>query len=165
MKTLWRLSNSTVLASQDHPGNRWVAPGANVVLLHDSALAAICARLSLVEAEHPRRLPRGYRLMEIAVPGRSSSAPRLPHTWRSDLPATRAIGHDWLDEQRSLLMQVPGMSGGWQYLLNCDHPDMARCKVVSCATAPFSPYVDAMSAVDQAHDWLAKTPQMARDAA
>lgn len=165
MKTLWRLSNSASLASSACPGNRWVPPGANVVLLHESALAAICARLSLVEAEHPRRLPRAYRLLEVAVPSRSAWVPELPRTWRTDMAATRIVGNAWLDEGRHLMMRVPGLSGGWQYLLNGDHPDLARCKVVSSSMAPFSPYVEDMSgSLGGSHDWLAKTPA-ARDAA
>ncbi|MEI2415522.1 RES family NAD+ phosphorylase [Orrella sp. JC864] len=163
MMTLWRLSNGSSLAGGAHPGGRWVCAGANVVLLDATPLAAICARLALAEAEHPRRLPRGYQLLEVKVPRRGVLRRAAPGNWRSDIAVSREFGQNWFDSGASLLLEVPGLSGAPQYLLNCSHPDLARCKVISSSQAPFSPHTDALAGMfDEQRDWLAKPPVVDR---
>ncbi len=157
---LWRLSNSGMLSGGFYPGGRWLPAGAPVVLLDPTPLAAICARLALVEAEHPRKLPRQYRLLEVQVPGDAGMhvcAP--PRNWRTDLPATRALGHAWLETGNDLMFKVPTLAGGEQYLLNCSHPAMLQCHVRSVATQPFEDQpalFDGVAAWSSERDWLAK---------
>ncbi|SAI65567.1 Uncharacterized conserved protein [Bordetella ansorpii] len=157
---LWRLSNSGLLGGGFYPGGRWLPAGAPVVLLDPSPLAAICARLALVEAEHPRKLPRQYRLLEVSVPGRAGTQVCTPpRNWRTDLPATRALGHAWLEAGADLMFRVPTLAGGEQYLLNCGHPAIADCQVRSVATQPFEDQPGLFGggvAWSSERDWLAK---------
>ncbi|ARP95256.1 hypothetical protein CAL15_13195 [Bordetella genomosp. 13] len=157
---LWRLSNSGLLSGGFYPGGRWLPAGAHVVLLDSTPLAAICARLALVEAGHPRQLPRAYRLLEVQVP----EAARVhvctpPRNWRTDLPATRALGHAWLEAGTDLMFKVPTLAGGEQYLLNCAHPGAADCRVRFVAEQPFeerSELFGGVAAWSVDRDWLAK---------
>ncbi|VFR46767.1 hypothetical protein BER2_3085 [plant metagenome] len=158
MMTLWRLSNGHTLQSGSQPGGRWVAAGENAILLDSSPLAAICARLALVEAEHPRRLPRGYVLLEVRAPQGGVLRGAAPRNWRSDVSVSRRFGQAWLASGESLLLEVPSLSGAPQYLLNCSHPDVGRCRVVSRSEAPFVEHLDAMDGIFGDKDWLAKIP-------
>lgn len=162
-RQLWRLSNYERLESHSMPGGRWVPPGISVIVLDESPLAAICARLALAEAEHPRQLPRNYCLLAVEVPQEAIAVPVLPRSWQADRLATRATGLAWLDQGSALLLRVPAVAGGFQYLLNCRHAAMAQCRVLSVMRAPFLPYESQVSAfVSASGGWLARTPGLGR---
>jgi len=157
MMTLWRLSNRDTLGGISYPGGRWLAKGAPAVVLDPTPLSAICSRLALAEAAHPRQLPHSYRLLEFEVPPRSIHAPAAPHGWHYDAEAARVFGHDWLDRGEFLLLRVPSIAGREQFLLNRQHPDMALCRIQSCTGYPFDGQLDALQPFLAGQDWLART--------
>jgi len=162
MMTLWRLSNSDSLDGGPHPGGRWLGGGVPVVVLDPTPLAAICARLALVEAQHPRKLPHSYRLLEVLVPQRCILALPPPRAWRQDTAAARAFGHAWLEEGKSLVLRVPSISGAEQFLLNCGHADMALCRVQSRFAHPFEEQLEAVGPLLADGDWLVRTSTAGR---
>ncbi|MGE8632773.1 MAG: RES family NAD+ phosphorylase [Achromobacter piechaudii] len=163
MTALWRLSNARDLMPRARPAGRWHGAGAPVIVLEASAAAAVLARLVLAEVAHPRSLPRHYQLLAVTAPAGSVDQAAAPLRWQTDLRATQVVGDAWLDEGSSLLLRVPASGGGFQYLLNTAHPDMARCRVASSAVYPYAPHLGAMAAaVRENADWLAPASEAAQ---
>ncbi len=123
-------------------------------MLDASPVAALLARLALVEVRRPDELPRGYRLLEVQVPARCIASPEPPRFWPHDLGATRAFGRKWL-EQGPLLLRVPTMAGAPQFLLNCAHSDLSLCKTREGEAHPFLGMMGAVESVlADGSDWL-----------
>lgn len=156
MTPLWRLSNSQDLLPRARPAGRWHGAGCSVVVLDASPAAAVFARLAQAEVAHPRALPRNYFLLEVRVPSQSVADPRPPSAWQTDLQASRAFGNAWLERADALLLKVPSAAGGFQYLLNADHPQLAQCQIVSSLAYPFAPHLAGIDgAVLDGAGWLA----------
>lgn len=158
MIALWRLSNSQDLMPRARPAGRWHGAGAAVVMLDATPAAAVFARLAQAEVAHPRALPRHYFLLEVTAPAAAVAAPRPPAGWQSDPQAARAFGNAWLTRGETLLLRVPSLAGGFQYLLNADHPQRAQCQIVSSLAYPFAPHLAGIDgAVLEGAGWLAST--------
>jgi RES domain-containing protein len=112
-------------------GGRWNSKGIAVVYASESpALAALEMLVHLQTHE----ILHAYMLMSISfdealvekVPRR-----RLPRSWRRDPApqALQAIGNDWVAHGRSAVLRVPSVviDGQWNYLLNPNHADFAKC--------------------------------------
>ncbi|MGE6916579.1 RES family NAD+ phosphorylase [Achromobacter kerstersii] len=156
MIALWRLSNSQDLQPRARPAGRWHSAGAPVVVLDANPAAAVFARLALSEVAHPKALPRHYFLLEVKAPGATVSDADVPLHWHTDLPATRALGNAWLASGESLLLRVPSVAGGAQYLLNAAHPQLSRCQIVSSVAYPYAPHLAGIArAVREDAAWLA----------
>jgi len=154
MTTLWRLSNRDALIGTAPLASRWTHAGAPVIVLDASPVAALLARLALVEVRRPDELPRGYRLLEVQVPARCIASPEPPRFWPHDLGVTRAFGRKWL-EQGPLLLRVPTMAGAPQFLLNCAHSDLSLCKTREGEAHPFLGIMGAVESVlADGSDWL-----------
>ncbi|KGD96779.1 hypothetical protein JL37_07995 [Achromobacter sp. RTa] len=154
MTTLWRLSNRDALIGTAPLASRWTHAGAPVIVLDASPVAALLARLALVEVRRPDGLPHGYRLLEVQVPARCIASPEPPRFWQHDLGVTRAFGRKWL-EQGPLLLRVPTMTGAPQFLLNCTHSDLSLCEIKEGEGHPFSGMMGAVESVLAAgSDWL-----------
>lgn len=156
MIQLWRLSNSEDLAPRARPAGRWHYAGAPVLVLDASPAAAVFARLTQSEAEHPRNLPRHYVLLEIEAPPAAIGEVQPPVHWRTDTSATRAAGNAWLARGDTVLLRVPSPAGGVQYLLNAAHPLLAQCRIVSALAYPFGQHLAGIArAVQEGAGWLA----------
>ncbi|MGE8690846.1 MAG: RES domain-containing protein [Achromobacter sp.] len=154
MTTLWRLSNRDALIGTAPLASRWTHAGAPVIVLDASPVAALLARLALVEVRRPDGLPQGYRLLEVQVPARCIATPEPPRFWQHDLGVTRAFGRKWL-EQGPLLLRVPTMTGAPQFLLNCTHSDLSMCEIKEGEGHPFLGVLGAVeSALTAGSDWL-----------
>lgn len=81
--------------------------------------------LIAVEAEFP---------LTSAEIGRQKNAimAELPAGWRFDLELTRRIGDTWSREQHTPIMLVPSVvvDVEWNVLLNPQHPDVRRLKIL-----------------------------------
>jgi len=89
-------------------------------------------------------LPRSYKLLEIQAPDdvaieRVEDPAKLPKGWPKKLPATRALGDQWLDRNSSALLQVPSalVPHTSNFLLNPLHKDAARIMVISVSQQRF----------------------------
>jgi RES domain-containing protein len=82
--------------------------------------------------------PNNYYLVSIEVPDTSIvrvAAKDLPPNWNAMQPPTiiKKVGDDFLTENKYLLLKVPSaiVPAEYNYLLNIQHPDMKKVKVIS----------------------------------
>jgi RES domain-containing protein len=94
--------------------------------------------LTVVEAlvHLPGALPLDYIAYRIGVPEARLETldPRLLKTeWRNDLGYTRAIGDQWLAQERGLALMVPSavLPSGSNVLLNPRHPRASALRLES----------------------------------
>ena len=120
--------------SRDSPG-RWHSAGRPVLYVADSPAGALLeARAHLLA--HAARLPRNFRLHELAIPARAPVAtlPRaaLPPRWRQRKRWSRALGDAWHASRSTAVMRVPSalVEAAWNFVLALDHPALARLRVV-----------------------------------
>jgi RES domain-containing protein len=121
-------------------GARWNAAGVPVVYTSLSlSLAVVEMFVHLNVAVEPEDLVS----IEAELPGDVLDAERvaikdLPVDWRLvDHPALRAIGAEWVRSRRSLALLVPSVAvdGEWNALVNPEHPEARKIRVVE--TKPF----------------------------
>lgn len=144
MTILWRL------ASGRHPpltgegarlvGGRWNSAGRPLV--YGSESLALCLAECLVHVPGP--LPRDYVAFRLAVPDDQMEvlyADLLKSDWRADLGYTRAIGDQWLAQERSPVLAVPSaiLPASTNMLLNPLHPDAGGVQVVDRQPFRFDP--------------------------
>lgn len=106
-----------------------------MLYLADSPTGALLeARVHLLA--HRERLPRGFRLHEVAIPGRASLAEiplsRLPPRWTQRQRWTRALGDAWYASGASAVLRVPSalVDHASNYVLNLEHAGLARLRSV-----------------------------------
>ena len=141
---LWRISDFADLAGQGgllEPA-RWHSIARPLVYLADhpaSALIEVIVHMEVDTAD----LPNAYRLLAVEVPDDLAfDAPAdLPDNWRDDGNATQAAGNRWLEDNRTVLFQVPSaiVPYAWNWLLNPRHADAGRIRVVEAVRATFDP--------------------------
>jgi RES domain-containing protein len=132
---VWRL------ASERHPpltgegarlmGGRWNSPGRPVVYASESLALALVEVLVHVTGA----LPRVYAAFRIGLPEDDvevlDSGP-LKEGWTADLGYSRAIGDQWLAQERSVALAVPSavLAASTNWIINPNHPGAARIEVV-----------------------------------
>ncbi|HEY1792906.1 MAG TPA: RES family NAD+ phosphorylase [Opitutaceae bacterium] len=137
----WRLCNAkrsaTALTGEGaakFPG-RWNSTGRSVVYMSESrSLAA----LEVLAHTEDTSLLGAVKWVAIQVEfdgGLVSEVRRLPPNW-SELPSpasTRAVGDEWIEKRRSLVLRVPSVvtAGEFNLLLNPRHPDLAKARIGS----------------------------------
>jgi len=114
-------------------GGRWNSPGYAVIYLAESqALAALEMLVHLEAADALKH----YQVCQVSfsdglVEVVETSA--LPASWRRDPPPARlrAIGNEWIESKRSVVLEVPSAIVGSEknYLLNPGHADFAKVKI------------------------------------
>lgn len=140
---LWRISNHRDLSGAGglRAGGRWHSPGRPIVYCAEHPASALLEILAHLDLPSLAALPDGYQLLEIDAPVAIDTVPgrALPPRWQSDEIVTRAIGDRWLDSGRFALLRVPSalVPKVWNYLLNPQHADAARLKIMSVARYPF----------------------------
>jgi len=103
------------------------------------ALAAIEVFVHL----DPKLPPVDLASVELELPIDESEAERisvrdLPADWhRERHPELQRIGEEWIRSQRSLVLLVPSaaIADSWNALVNPEHPDARRIKILE--TKPF----------------------------
>ncbi|HET7843898.1 MAG TPA: RES family NAD+ phosphorylase [Xanthomonadales bacterium] len=123
---------------------RWHSAGRRVLYVADSPSGALLeARVHLLA--HPSRLPRGWRLHEISVPASASvaelSRASLPPRWKRRQRWSRALGDAWHASGASAVLRVPSalVDDACNYVLNLEHPALARLRVVDGDEHVFDP--------------------------
>lgn len=121
-------------------GGRWNSPGRPLVYASESL--ALCLAECLVHVTGS--LPRDYVAFKIAVPDHGIEELRLKTLkagWEHDLAQTRAVGDKWLTDERSLALIVPSavLPDSKNILLNTQHPDAGRLRVISQQPFRFDP--------------------------
>ena len=121
-------------------GGRWNPKGLAVV--YASASAALARLEVLVRVEDLDDLAL-FVLIPAQVPdGGIEILPQeaLPRGWDAvpERPATQAIGKEWFESQRSLVLGVPSVIAPEElnYLINPKHPRFAEIKIASPKNNP-----------------------------
>ncbi len=114
-------------------GGRWNSKGVGVVYTAGSlALASI---EMIVNLPAPKLLQKYVRIsarisLDLVL---DLSEADWPQDWNSRpiSPSTRAIGDQWIKEQRSAVLRVPSIvvPDEYNYLLNPTHPDFAKIEI------------------------------------
>ncbi len=113
--------------------NRWNNYGTRMLYAAES--------IAVAKGEISRRtplnlLPPGFEILSIEIPDASVWEPNeLPQNW-DQVPAgkgTKTFGDDFVASQKALVMRVPSVydKGSFNYLINPQHPDFAKVKIVS----------------------------------
>ena len=145
MPLLWRISNYRSLSGDGglHFSARWHSAGRRVVYLAESpagAMIEVLVHLELDETDWPR----AYHLMQVEYPADLRVEPFKPSpakSWRTSLVATRKLGDEWLQSGRSALARVPSaiLPETWNVLLNPDHRDAKRVRILRTIRAEYDP--------------------------
>jgi len=122
-------------------GGRWNSKG--IAMIYTSQSRALC--IAEVAVHLPMGiLPGDYNLISINIPGRSIlslTESELPKDWRSIPPAqsTRAIGDQFIYNQKHLTLKVPSMivKGEYNFLINPLHPGMKHVSIISAEDFEF----------------------------
>jgi RES domain-containing protein len=139
MTVVWRLASSRYppLTGEGARlvGGRWNSPG--LALVYTSESLALCLAECLVHI--PRRLPADFPALRIETPADSAESldiSLLKAGWEDDPGYTRAIGDQWIMQQRSLALIVPSavLPESFNILLNPAHPDI---NTVTTIARPF----------------------------
>lgn len=141
---LWRISNHATLdggGGLRAPG-RWHSRGQRVLYTSACASTALLEILVNLELE-PGRLPAAYQLLRIDAPDdlEVAQASALPADWREREEVTRGIGDGWLAERAAPLLRVPSavIDVESNLLLNPEHSDAARVRLLETSQRPFDP--------------------------
>jgi RES domain-containing protein len=114
-------------------GGRWNTPGVPMVYASSSlALAAIELFVHLEPNQQPDDLVSIAALLPQGEPAQRLEPNQLPPAWwTDDLAPLRALGDNWIREQRSLAIEVPSaaLRMEWNVLVNPLHPAIAEIKV------------------------------------
>ena len=121
-------------------GGRWNSPGRPLVYASESLALCLAECLAHVTGS----LPPDYAAFKIAVPDddiEELSLKTLKAGWEHDLAQTRAVGDEWLVEERSLALVVPSvvLPDSRNILLNPPHSGAARLRVASQQPFTFDP--------------------------
>lgn len=151
MPFLWRISNYLSLSGEGglHFSARWHTAGRRVVYLAESpagAMIEVLVHLELDEADWPR----SYRLLQAEYPDGvavETLKPATAKSWKTSLASTRKLGDEWLRSGRSALARVPSaiLPETWNVLLNPDHPDAKRVRILRTLRAEYDRRLLALS--------------------
>jgi len=129
--------------SARHYGGRWNSKGTRVAYLSDSP--ALAALEILVHTSSEGDL-QDYLLIEVGFDQalvETLDAAALPEGWDAPKPSpqSQVVGDRWVAEERSLLLRLPSAVIPKQsnFLLNPQHPDMARLAIGESEPFRFDP--------------------------
>jgi RES domain-containing protein len=121
-------------------GGRWNSPGLPLVYASESLALALVE--SLVHL--PGRLPRDYAAFKLQVPDAHLEIlerASLKDAWSVDIGYTRAIGDQWIEQNRTLALAVPSaiLTEGTNILINPNHRALEELEVVRQEPFGFDP--------------------------
>lgn len=124
-------------------GGRWLPPGCRVIYCAENlALALLEYRVNYPLPDMPPLVAASLTLpgtLKIQAP----SVAKLPRGWfHPEQPAAcRELGAQWWREGKSAVLKLPSaiVRREYNYLINTEHPDFARCKIGPIETLPADP--------------------------
>ena len=145
IRNLWRISGFNSLSGEGglKYSARWHTAGHRVVYLAESPAGALIEHLVHLELNE-KSWPAFYDLMQISAPdGMEVETLSLPagDDWKRLTSVTRGLGDEWLRSKRTALARVPSaiMPTTWNFLLNPDHSEAAKIRIVDIARAEYDP--------------------------
>jgi|SRR5690554_2136102 len=123
-------------------GNRWNSKGIEMLYTAESralAMAEVVVHLSLAA------LPDDYMMIEIDIPESIKIEVLEPQhlgvDWNSipPRPNTQIIGDTFIYSKKHCVLRVPSavVKGDYNYLLNPNHPDFKKIKIIEVTNFPF----------------------------
>lgn len=117
-------------------GGRWNSKG--VAMVYTSESRALCTTEIAVHTPLGN-LPTNYDIISIEIPDdikiEQLDIEKLPNNWRTfpHLYATQVIGNDFVKVAEFLVLKVPSVivPGEFNYLLNPNHKDFVKLKILS----------------------------------
>ncbi|TAH03656.1 MAG: RES domain-containing protein [Sphingobacteriales bacterium] len=117
-------------------GGRWNSKG--VAMVYTSESRALCTTEIAVHTPLGN-LPTNYDIISIEIPDdikiEELDIEKLPNNWRTfpHLYATQVIGNDFVKVAKFLVLKVPSVivPGEFNYLLNPNHKDFVKLKILS----------------------------------
>ncbi len=122
--------------------NRWNSKGVEIIYCSESralAMAEVAVNLNLAE------IPGDFLMLEIEIPDDIAieiiKKEKLPGKWNSfpHSPLTQKTGDQFIQRKKHCVLRVPSavVPGDFNYLINSDHPDFQRIRIVSVEPFPF----------------------------
>ncbi|CAM3267170.1 RES family NAD+ phosphorylase [Aequorivita lipolytica] len=123
-------------------GNRWNSKGIEMLYTAESralAMAEVIVHLSLAS------LPDDYKMIEIEVPDsieiKIPKRKYLDNSWNTYPPKlnTQTIGNAFIYSNKYCVLKVPSavVKGDFNYLLNPNHHDFKKVKIIEIVDFPF----------------------------
>lgn len=123
-------------------GNRWNSKGIEMLYTSESralAMAEVIVHLSLAS------LPDDYVMIEIEIPEAVASEVIEPDcletNWNANPPisSTQLIGDGFILSKKNCVLKVPSavVKGDFNYLLNPNHRDIKKIKIIEITDFPF----------------------------
>lgn len=146
MTRAWRISNYADLQGLggERGTGRWHRY-ARIVYCAEHAANAMLETLVHLEIDSPEDLPVSYQLLEIEIPDEVAVAAvdsgELLEGWHTHEAITQQIGMGWLNARQHAVLRVPSvvMPHEFNVLINPDHADAARIRVVRAQRYPYDP--------------------------
>jgi RES domain-containing protein len=141
---LWRVSNYPNLDGVGglYVSGRWHRKGRPVVYCALNAATALLETLVHIEIDAEDR-PERFQMLRIEGP-KTLSRERmdigaLAPNWAEDVTITQGIGDRWLQERRTLLLEVPSVlvPETWNVLVNPLHAEASLLKITNVYAYPF----------------------------
>jgi RES domain-containing protein len=141
---LWRVSNYETLdgAGGLYVSGRWHSKGHPVAYCTLNSATALLETLVHMEIDSEDR-PKRFQVLRIEGPDSLTfekvEVNSLSHDWAEDIGITQTIGDRWLNEGRSLLLQVPSIlvPETWNVLVNPLHAEAKLLKIAVKYEHPF----------------------------
>lgn len=123
-------------------GNRWNSKGVKMLYTAESralAMAEVVVHLSLAT------LPDDYMMIEIEIPESIKIGVLKPQSldinWNSNPPRehTQLLGDKFILSKKHCVLKVPSavVKGDFNFLLNPNHPDIKKIKIIEITNFPF----------------------------
>lgn len=141
---LWRVSNYKTLdgAGGLYVSGRWHTRGRPVVYCTLNPATALLETLVHIEIDSEDR-PEHFQVLKVEGPNFLSvervEVGALAPDWADDISVTQGIGDRWLQEKRSLLLEVPSVlvPETWNVLINPLHAEANLLKITQTYEHPF----------------------------
>jgi RES domain-containing protein len=123
-------------------GSRWNSKGVKMIYTASSRSLAMAEVLVNLSTEY---LPTNYVMVEYEITEQfdilSYEYFKFPKLWysKSKLTYTQNLGDEFVNQQSHFIMQVPSVVvlGDFNYLINPNHPDIVKLKILSIVDFPF----------------------------
>lgn len=132
----WRVSNYSTLDGIGglYAAGRWHTKGRSVLYCAQNPATALLETLVHMEIEAE---DRPDRFQGLRIEGSDSLSierigiGKLAENWAKDLLITQECGDRWLQEKRSLLLEVPSVlvPETWNILVNPLHPEVSQLQI------------------------------------
>jgi len=144
--TLWRVSQYATLEGSGglYVSGRWHTKGRPVVYCSEDPSTALLETLVHLEIDSEDR-PESFQVLKIESAGEVSveeiDLKKLGTGWPTNLARTRGAGDEWLQSQRTLLLQAPSVlvPERRNYLINPAHPEMKKLRISARYKHPLDP--------------------------